>query len=171
MPPLLAAALGLSLAVPAQAATRLLDLTVVGSALDGTVVTGSLTFDETLLDSFVSGFLDPGMGFESIDLTFGGQAFAIEDDQDFPNFPTLTVTSGFVTGIDYIVTEFDVPNPTAIDEPDVVTFFVSIEDDDGTTLSGRFVTSDTLAPIPLPAGLPLLLAGLGALGIVAHRRT
>lgn len=36
---------------------------------------------------------------------------------------------------------------------------------------GNFVTSTTpMSPVPLPAGLPLLLAGLGALAIARHRR-
>jgi hypothetical protein len=44
------------------------------------------------------------------------------------------------------------------------------EDHGGGTGYAISLTGDEMAPIPLPAGLPLLLAGLGALGVLRSRK-
>lgn len=39
------------------------------------------------------------------------------------------------------------------------------------TIGGAPLEDDTMAPVPLPAGLPLLVAGLGGLALLRNRRT
>ncbi|MEP1199777.1 proprotein convertase P-domain-containing protein [Tateyamaria sp.] len=53
------------------------------------------------------------------------------------------------------------------------TWSLFVQDDAGGdtgSISGGWALNIEVAPVPLPAGLPLLLAGLGALGIASRRR-
>ncbi len=90
--------------LPAQAALVQFDFSapVTAGAFAGEVGTGSLRFD----DAF-GGFVSPGAGNGSleIDFTFGGQTFHETNDQDFPNFPLVTLFDGLPVAIDFVLAD------------------------------------------------------------------
>lgn len=100
------AALALAAALlPAQAAIVQFDFssTVNSGPFSGQVGTGSIRFDNAFGGSEVS----PGAGNGSleIDFSFLGQTFHESNDQDFPNFPLVTLFDGAPVGIDFVLAE------------------------------------------------------------------
>lgn len=69
----------------------------------GEVGTGVIRFDDALGGSTVSAGAANG-GLE-IDFTFLGQTFHETNDQDFPNFPLVTLFDGVPVGIDFVLAD------------------------------------------------------------------
>lgn len=102
------AALALAIAaalLPAQAALVQFDFsTTVGSGpLSGEVGTGFIRFDDAFSGSTVS--TGVGNGSLEINFSFLGQTFNEANDQDFPNFPQVTLFEGVPVGIDFVLVD------------------------------------------------------------------
>jgi hypothetical protein len=101
-----------------------------------------------------------------------GQDFDSDDDRNFGQFPALLLRDGRPRAIDFGVSEED-NNPVTLAQPLLRAFFTDplFELDRlGDRSFGVAITAVSVAPIPLPAALPLALAGVGALLLVARRR-
>jgi hypothetical protein len=155
-----------------DAATVNLDLTIANGAFAGNAVTGSVTYDETFVPGTGSVSLSVGSGLLGLLLTLEGQVFDMTNDIDYPSWPRVDFEDGLMTLIDFLVSEVDLDNPTMIDALDVGSFSISSITDPGAggAITGDVAINYSIAPVPLPAGLPLLVAGLGAFGLVARRR-
>lgn len=172
------------------------EVEVIGDlpAYVGTMGFGAITYDDAALtgvgeeamainaytaDPFDPFDYDVAPGLLGFSLTlFPGtaieQTFTAADDEDYPDFPELYFYDGQLFGTDYLVDEHDV----AILAPGVHTlfaaffpglggeFFPAIPGGDAAYLTVVLVSAD----IPVPAALPLMLGGLGWLGVAARRR-
>ena len=119
------------------------------------------------------GLFDPGLGQNSIDfITFSFAApttqFGISfSDQNFSNRPVTFRLGGLS------VDTFSLTTPNSAD---LNTFFFEAStafDSVTLDLNGVYIDSihvGGLAPVPLPAGLPLLVAGLGGLGLASRKK-
>jgi hypothetical protein len=175
---------------PAQAMTTFTFQATVndGSAFDGTVGYGSVTYDETWLNSSGTGsfaFLDPVSAFD-ISLTIFGQTFGRGDDIDRDEWgsPELFIENSVPSFLSFIISEVDVLDPiidggssgtnyTAIDNPQILTIAIYN--------GGEFVAnpagSDTdfsvgveLFAVPVPATVWLFATALAGLAGVSNRR-
>lgn len=101
-----AGALALSAALlPAQAALVQFDFstTVSSGPFSGEVGTGVIRFD----DAFGGPVVSAGAGNGSLEISFSflGQLFNETNDQDFPNFPQVTLFNGTPVGIDFVLVD------------------------------------------------------------------
>ncbi|WP_120500295.1 VPLPA-CTERM sorting domain-containing protein [Roseovarius sp. EL26] len=115
----------------------------------GTAIVGGTAGVDTSLVSFSFGAGD----FAS------GDTFSLSSlDPDFTGLPSSGVSIFELIGVS-VSASFS----------DSSTFFGTFVDDpaDG---AGLVLKGETIGAVPLPAGLPLMLAGLGALGIASRRR-
>lgn len=156
----------------AQSATvKTLSLTIANGALAGNAVTGSVEYDESMLDANGDGLLYTATGFTALDLVFEGQSFDKTTDVTYPSFPQLSVDAFAITALNIWVYEDSFPNTTPITSPIVRGFEIFGVTDDGSTLTGAVtVVYYPTATVPLPAGLPLLASALAIGGIASRRR-
>jgi hypothetical protein len=101
------------------------------------------------------------------------QTFTAADDAWEPDFPEFYFFDGELYGVDFVVDELFTP----IDAPgvDVVLAAYNCFCGGEFTLSAgagdpNVLTAVVASPIPVPAALPLMLGGLGLLGVAARRR-
>lgn len=169
-----------------------LDIAVSGGILAGERLTGTVQYDEAKIDGLCD-CLQPGLpGFNGIDvltISFLGQTFTENDDVGFPDdeatvdlsvnpaFPILRFTGTTLTQIDFIVSEVANifgDNLTEILDPRIDGFaLLDVMVENGTVFGQTESISYTgveTEVIPLPAGLPLLLGGLGILGWMKRRK-
>lgn len=96
-----------------------------------------------------------------------------------PDLDVLDITLGFDLGVDIDGSGEELADLIGTSPLDY--FFATVQSSSGFTSGRSFgatdggavdgvITRDELAPIPVPAGLPLMLAGLGALGVLGYRR-
>ncbi len=160
----------------AGAATVEFTATVVTAPFTGFFGTGTLTYDETLVPA--SGFVElaPNGSTSSgviIDPTLaifvdtGEGFFTRENDANWPDFPRFDFVDGILVAVDYIL----IAGVNGVDfgESSVLEAFFDtlVLNADG---SASIDVELELTPIPLPAGLPLLLTGLAAFGLARRRR-
>ena len=138
-------------------------------ALVGPIGSGVLDIDD---DAIAAG--DPLEPEDvSLEMILLGQTFTGADDVF--GEPLVEFDDGAPSFLGMTVDENDRVNPVAIDEPGVtnVTLFspFDVDDDGGLTIEAlvNFGVGEP-APVPLPAGLPLAVAGLAALGLLTRRR-
>jgi hypothetical protein len=91
--------------LPAQAALVQFDFstTVTSGPFAGEVGTGFIRFD----DAFGGSTVSPGAGNGSLEIGFSflGQTFNEANDQDFPNFPQVTLFEGLPVAIDFLLVD------------------------------------------------------------------
>ncbi len=96
------------------------------------------------------------------------------------NFTTFDLYSGFSNGANALVRVGDVISPEAnlsfgslISDVLAGNYFIRIEGNQfgASSYNGNIsLTSDILTPVPLPAALPLMLAGLAFFGFASNRK-
>ena len=96
------------------------------------------------------------------------------------NFTTFDLYSGFSDGVNALVRVGDVISPQAnlsfgsiLSDVLAGNYFIRIEGNQfgASSYNGNIsLTADPLTPVPLPAALPLMLAGLGLFGFASNRR-
>ena len=96
------------------------------------------------------------------------------------NFTTFDLYSGFSEGANTLIRKGDVISPltnlsfgSLISDILAGNYFIKIEGSQfgASSYNGNIsLTSDPLTPVPLPAALPLMLAGLGLFGFASNRR-
>ncbi|ETX14896.1 hypothetical protein OCH239_21100 [Roseivivax halodurans JCM 10272] len=154
--------------------------TGIGTAPDGTILVSELTgfpFPEgaaRVLSVRPDGHLSTvATGFTNlIDLVVGstGEIFALETDSDSLLNPGTTGSLFKILTDGTVELLFDgLENPTGLAIGSDGTFYVGVN---GLSPTGGQVLAlaPSIAPVPLPAGLPLLLAGIGSLGYLGRRR-
>lgn len=177
----LAVGLALALPLPAMAAQVGLDLEVTatgGGYLDGQTASGAVFWDDALLTGVGYETVSRSGAFGSIVDPIAGLFFDVgpgpiytftEADDDIG--PFLTFLDGVLDRIDYLVTDgstvfdlsaygvklftFDIRSPVFIDANNTAHVDAIVK---------------YLAPVPLPAGLPLLAGALGLFGALRLRR-
>ncbi len=159
-----------------------------GSAFDGTTGVGSVSYDETLLNSGGTGkfyYTDPVSAFD-ICLTMFGQTFGRGDDIDRDDFgaPEVYIANGVPNYISFVVSEVDVPDPlidggsfgvnyTAIDDPQILTIAIYNGGDFVSSPAGSewdFSVSVELVAVPVSATAWLFVRALAGLAGVSSRR-
>ena len=174
-----------ALALPTQAMTTFTFQAIVndGSAFDGTTGVGSVSYDETLLNSSGTGsfyYTDPVSAFD-ISLTIFGQTFGRGDDIDRDDFgpPEVGIANGVPSYLSFVISEVDVPDPiidgasiginyTAINDPQILAIAIYNQ--------GEFVANPAgsdwdfsvgveliTTPVPVPAAVWLFASGLAGL--------
>lgn len=139
------------------------DASLVGS--------GTLSYDNAILDGAGDGSATPTAGSLTISATIFGIPFTEGNDIDFDVFPRADIRGFLLTGIDYVLSDgvngVDFSGVLFGGRPVTDTSFglVSGIGDDGTYNITGFV--DT-ANVPTPAALALF--GLGLIGVAAARR-
>ena len=96
------------------------------------------------------------------------------------NFTTFDLYSGFSDGANALVRTGDVISPevnlsfgSLVSDVLAGNYFIRIEGNQSgvSSYNGNIsLTSDPLTPVPLPAALPLMLAGLALFGFASNRR-
>lgn len=134
------------------------------AAFNATQVVGSFTFNlGPSLDTNTGG----GLRSDNVSYTFGdfgaGEVFGFRVDIDRDNNNTLEdYRSKFLPGGSALV---------SFDNGLVDSFLVDLTPTaDNNSEPYVYSASSSVAPVPLPAGLPLLLAGLGAMGLFRRAR-
>lgn len=179
---LLASAAVLALgASQAGAVTYNLSVEAENGLYAGLVGTGTITWDETLVNSVGytaltwNGAVAGSTADNSlrIDLTAGPEIFTHTDDINWPDFPLFSFMDGLLTSINYIVMDYSTPVDLASYGVQGFSFNLGA----GAALDGDTVYASAIvkylddpAPVPLPAGLPLLAGGLGLLALARRRR-
>jgi hypothetical protein len=111
------------------------------------------------------GFIGPN---QSLEIVYDG--VNVEGlDVDFPAFPQVSFQDCIPDAINFLITSFDLPE---LLDFGIAELFVGggVVYDQAT---GKYSTSAEVilvAPIPLPAGLPLLAGGLGLMALASRRR-
>lgn len=179
---LLATGLTLTLATAPQAAVVSFDLDVsfrngplVGSAFDPFSL--RISYDD---DSLTYGDVNDGDGNlspnEGLGIVFN--SVNVENlDTGYPDFPQVGFEDYIPVTITFLINSFTVPELLGLGILEMAIGY-DYETDDYLELvydpaTARYSTgaSVIMAPIPLPAGLPLLAGGLGLMALAARRRT
>jgi hypothetical protein len=178
----LAGAMALAAAVlsgqAAGAVTRTFDLVGVVTATDrvdpgapdfnGTVGRGSISFDSHLITGIGNEVI--GRGGLEIDFRIFGQHFTEDSDTVGRPFPALLLRDGNPRALDFFVREAG-GNPVPIGERFLAGFFFDrlapLEPAGDGAFTGRITA---LSAVPLPAALPLALAGALVLALLRRRR-
>ena len=180
------------IALPVQAMTTFTFNATVndGSVFDGTTGYGSVTYDETWLNSGGTGsfaFDDPVSAFD-ISLTIFGQTFGRGDDIDRDDFgaPEVYIANGVPNYLSFVISEVDVPDPmidggslginyTPINDPQILAIAIYnqggfVANPAGSAWDYSVGVELITAPIPVPAAAWLFVSACASLVGVASRR-
>lgn len=142
------------------------DSTWSGGVAIGDPVTGSVTYDSSLIPAtaFFALSLDSNSAF-GIELSFGSYRFTTTDDKDYGSgLPQALFNDGILTGIDFVV-------PLAEGGMIATHDWFAIDNAAGAyVLEGSMTFHAGTVVVPLPAAGWLLISGLFGL-IAAARRT
>lgn len=133
---------------------------VWGDAQDllGATGTGTLSYDESRVHPLEQRLVGPDV---DLSLTIFGTTWDETNDDNYPHFPWIEFVDNKPTFLDFTV-GFDAIDPR-------VSFFYVISDFVEQP-DGSLAIEIGVQAIPLPAALPLILAGTGALAALALRR-
>lgn len=134
----------------------------------GTVGRGTFSFDSAAIDGVGNEVV--GRGELTIDFRIFGQRFTHKADTIGRPFPALLVKDGVPHALDFFVREVG-DNPVPLEEPFLAGFFFDRLAPLTRAGPGAFEGEVTaISAVPLPAALPLALAGAGALALLGLRR-
>lgn len=140
------------------------------TATSGTSGTGSFSVDSAALDAIpLSGTYFSGQTIDNFSFTFGSVVF------DQTTGANWTASDGQITGLNGICCSTFTSSTTA-DAQLRTNTSGGAPTSWNASANGAFLASGSTyvitqaAPVPLPAGLPLMLAGLGAFAIAKRRR-
>lgn len=174
---LCAASAAMVLAGPATAAMLSYDVEFEVTLTDaatagflGTVFDGTIAFDDSLLDINGDGVI-AGSDL-ALDFIFDGIAYDETNDIDYDFFPEVEVVDNMLATIDLVIEAGF--NGAAFTDPNVF-LLTSITDFFFDSSTDTYLADVTLndvgfGVVPLPAGAPLMLGGLAALGLMSRRR-
>lgn len=96
---------------------------VVGGVFDGTIGTGTFSYDDDLIPEFGLYDIGPIEGLQ-LTLTLFGQTFEETDDAEYDEYPKLYFEDRVPVLLDFLVSENpgEGLNATSIDEPGVTSF-------------------------------------------------
>ncbi len=165
---LAAASLCLGLTSAASAAVVDFDFHVFDAG--GTLLSddGVITYDDALVAPTGPTTLDPFNGI-TISVTLFGTAYSIVNDTDFPTFAQFNFIDGALDFINYVLED----GQNGVDFSGQPFDNLALLDDlaFNTAADAYFVSAGPAVPaaIPLPAGLPLLVGGLGGLALLRRK--
>jgi hypothetical protein len=139
---------------------------------------GTLTYEDgDVIGTTGDITLTPTTGFLSFSMTlFAGEAyeqtFTLSDDYEYPDFPMLYFFDEELYGMDFVVDGGFTP----IAAPGVGFVLANYDCFCGGDIflndgpNGENYLTVVVASVPVPAALPLMLGGIGLLGVAARRR-
>lgn len=172
------AAISADRAQAAQVSFELIVTAARGGLFEGQSSTaGAVFFDEDLVPTAPGSFVD--LSFSGVNGTTADPSFGLFFDAgpytfteaDALSEPVFTFIDGLLSSISYIVTfgsssndlvAFGVEQFTFLDRP-AITF-------DGDTYTVHAFFKPLVSAVPLPAGLPLMVGGLGLLALLRRRK-
>lgn len=133
-------------------------------AFDGTTVSGFSSFDVTSAAQYSVAFSSDSFGTDLASSTAGADV-ALMDGSISVLFESFT-GSGVFAGVDALLVTYTNANLTLNATGSFDTFF----DAQGDVSTLRVQGLSDIAPVPLPAGLPLLIGGLACFGFMRRKR-
>ncbi|WP_290652197.1 PEP-CTERM sorting domain-containing protein [Aquisalimonas sp.] len=155
---------------------------LIGNAFSGTFSIDGDAFTRVGTETFTPDGSENGE-LLSFDITIAGDAFTMEDDGDFPEYPAVIFSHGLFEGMDYLAGNGSLPDSIGRDVLstdiagngsllDILGLNVLYTDSAGDDSFGDVTNVDVIAEVPNPATLALLGSGLlGLIGVVYRRRT
>lgn len=172
------ASLALSTAANANLITYNFETTVNDTTSDffGTVGTGSLIFDDSILDLDGYGYFAP-IDNVPFDFSFNifGQTFVSNNDSEFPYYPEFEIIDSKLDYMAFFVSETG-PNVTQINQAGIDAFGFGIDgygdyftlDNNGVYQGELYVEGIVVSAVPVPAAAWLF--GTGLMGLVGFGR-
>ncbi|EAQ03396.1 hypothetical protein OB2597_02212 [Pseudooceanicola batsensis HTCC2597] len=146
-----------------------LEVTVTTTGpFSGRSITGTIGWDTDDVVDPVTFLIPPDL---SIEFAHGGVTIDETNDVHYPDFPEFQFFGGVLEFIDFVL----VDGVNGVSLPGGV-LWAELNDDlafDGTKYTvgaSAYTTQYDFPEVPLPAGLPLLIGGLGAFGLLRARR-
>lgn len=146
------------------------DITWSFGALNGTISSGSFTYDSMLLTGIGQEYLGSDSGFMDFSLDLDGNVFSLNDDLEFglpssprylpanPALPVLIFNDGVFSGFDYIA---------VIGGETLQISLLSAEFGNGVNDSEGFITG--FSSVPEFSTAVLLVAGIGAIALARRK--
>jgi hypothetical protein len=146
------------------------EVNFIGGPLSGVTETVFVTIDGVtgagIEDFFPTSLTRPMLSF---DFMFGGVAFAMTDEVDYPSFPLLRLTAGILTGVDYTAQVSEGGGSLDLSGfENRVNFSPAGNDTSAGLVDTRSWAEAPGGDVPTPATLALF--GLGLISLAIHRR-
>lgn len=162
----------LALSSIASASTLInFETTVQSGDFTGTIGTGTLSYDDTILDGSGYGYFYPNDP-SSFNLSFNvfGQTFTTVNDADFPDYPEFEINNFELDYLSFLVSESG-PNNTSINKAGIDAFLIDsffTLGNDGIYRGDLYVDGVVVSAVPVPAAAWLF--GTGLLGLIGFSR-
>lgn len=136
------------------------------TVFDGGTLTAFSSFDVTSASQYVLGFVSDAFSTDTATALVGATDVSLMDGAIEVLFENFTGT-GVYAGVDALLVTYANANLTT----DASGGLVDFSDDAGDTSTLRVQGLNDVAPIPLPAGLPLMLGGLACFAWIGRRKS